>query len=212
MVQKIARVAIASCFLISLPIASWAQSATTGAIAGVVKDSSGAVLPGVTVEASSPALIEKVRTAVTDDQGIYKIVELRPGPYTVTFTLPGFATFKREGIELTVGFTAPVNADMRVGGLEETVTVTGESPLVDVQNTRTRNVLSREVLDTLPTFKTTGGFLAVTLGSAAPGNQDVGGNKGESIAGMSIHGSRTGDLRWKQDGMSWNSVLGTGNV
>src|SRR4029453_10658918 len=111
-----------------------AQSATTGAIAGVVRDATGAVLPGVTIEAASPALIEKVRTAITDAQGNYKIVELRPGSYSVTFTLPGFATVKREGIELTTGFTAAVNAEMRVGSLEETVTVTSASPVVDVQN------------------------------------------------------------------------------
>src|SRR5437762_2093322 len=105
------------------PSLAMAQSATSGAIAGVVKDTTGAVLPGVTVEVSSPALIEKVRTAVTDAQGNYKIVDLRPGMYTVTFTLPGFSTFKREGVELTAGFTAAVNSEMKVGGLEETVTV-----------------------------------------------------------------------------------------
>src|SRR5687767_9632444 len=118
----------------------WAQS--TGSIAGTVKDTSGAVLPGVTVEAASPALIEKVRVAVTDDQGNYKITDLRPGVYTVTFTLPGFATFRREGIELTGGFTGTVSPEMRVGGLEETVTVTGASPIVDVQNVRNQNVIS----------------------------------------------------------------------
>src|SRR5436190_12778850 len=87
--------------------------------------------PGVTVEAASPALIEKVRTVVSDEQGQYKIVELRPGAYTVTFTLTGFSTVKREGFELTTGFTATVNADMRIGGLEETITVSGASPVVD---------------------------------------------------------------------------------
>ncbi len=97
-------------------------------IAGSVKDTSGAVLPGVTVEAASPVLIEKVRTAVSDGNGVYRIEDLRPGTYTVTFTLPGFATLKREGIVLTGSFTASVDAEMKVGGLEETVTVTGESP------------------------------------------------------------------------------------
>src|SRR5690349_13187835 len=114
--------------------ASAAQSSSTGAIAGSVKDTTGAVLPGATIEASSPALIEKVRTVVADDQGNYKIVDLRPGPYTVTFTLAGFSTFKREGIQLSAGFTASINADLKVGSLEETVTVSGASPLVDVQN------------------------------------------------------------------------------
>src|SRR5437660_4046827 len=102
-----------------------AQSALSGAIAGVVRDTTGAVLPGVTVEAASPALIEKVRTAVTDDQGNYKITDLRPGTYTVSFTLAGFSVVKREGLELSAGFTANVNADLKVGSLEETVTVTG---------------------------------------------------------------------------------------
>src|SRR5260370_20049516 len=95
--------------LILLSASVWAQSATTGTIAGVVKDNSGAVLPGVTVEAASPALIEKVRTVVTDAQGNYKIVDLRPGLYAVTFTLTGFSTARREGIELTTGVTAEGN-------------------------------------------------------------------------------------------------------
>ena len=94
------------------PVGTYAQTGSTGAIAGVVRDTTGAVLPGVTVDATSPALIEKVRTAVTDDQGNYKIVDLRPGTYKVTFTLPGFSTFQREGLELTAGFTAPANAEM----------------------------------------------------------------------------------------------------
>src|SRR5215211_7759603 len=113
--------------------AAFAQG-QTGSIAGVVKDASGAVLPGVTVEAASPALIEKVRTVVTDGDGQYKIVGLVPGAYSVTFTLTGFNAVKRDGIELTSSFTATVNADMRVGSLEETITVTGETPTVDIQN------------------------------------------------------------------------------
>src|SRR5437879_3157128 len=105
-----------------------AQLTTASGIAGVVKDTSGAVLPGVTVEAASPALIEKVRTVVTDGEGQYKIVDLRPGAYVVSFSLTGFNTVRREGIELTAGFTATVNSEMRVGSLQETVTVTGASP------------------------------------------------------------------------------------
>src|SRR5580700_3706489 len=128
-----------------------AQSATTGGIAGVVRDTTGAVMPGVTAEAASPALIEKIRTVVTDDQGEYKIVDLRPGTYTVTFTLTGFSTVKREGLEVTTGFTTTANAELRVGSLEETLTVTGASPVVDTQNVRTQNLLSRNTLDTLPT-------------------------------------------------------------
>src|SRR4029077_2659485 len=107
--------------------AAFAQS---GSIAGQVKDPSGAILPGVTVEVSSPVLIEKVRTATTDGQGNYKIIELRPGTYSVVFTLPGFNTLKREGIVLTSDFTATVSVELRVGAVEETVTVTAESPLI----------------------------------------------------------------------------------
>src|SRR5712692_8905445 len=106
-----------------------------GSIVGVAKDTSGAVLPGVTVEASSPALIEKTRTGITDGTGQYQIMNLAPGTYSITYTLTGFNTVKREGIELTGTFTATVNAELRVGALEETVTVTGETPVVDVQTT-----------------------------------------------------------------------------
>src|SRR5512138_788593 len=104
-------------------------------ITGTVKDTSGAVLPGVTVEAESPALIEKARTVVTDGTGQYRIENLRPGTYTVTFSLAGFSTVKREGVELAGAFVASVNADMRVGAIAETLTVTGETPIVDVQST-----------------------------------------------------------------------------
>src|SRR5262245_10839848 len=105
--------------------ASQVSAQVGGSIAGEVKDATGAVLPGVTVEAASPALIEKVRTVVTDGSGQYKIVDLRPGVYTVTFSLQGFSSVKREGIELTAGFTAPVNAELRVGSIQETVVVSG---------------------------------------------------------------------------------------
>ncbi|HYJ93899.1 MAG TPA: carboxypeptidase-like regulatory domain-containing protein, partial [Vicinamibacterales bacterium] len=115
-------------------------------IAGTVRDTSGAVLPGVTVEASSPALIEKVRTAVTDGSGLYQVVNLRPGTYTLTFSLSGFSTVRREGVELTAASVATINADLRVGTLEETITVTGESPIVDVQSTSRNQTLSSDVL------------------------------------------------------------------
>src|SRR5438128_2642517 len=144
------RIVVLLSAVLLVPALGWAQSAATASIAGIVRDTTGAVLPGVTVEAASPALIEKVRVVVSDDQGNYKIVDLRPGTYTVTFTLGGFSTFKREGLELTTGFTATANADMKVGSLEETVTVTGASPIVDVQNARTQQVLKAEVMDALP--------------------------------------------------------------
>src|SRR5262245_55319570 len=119
MTRRVVRPVLVAFAFLLVPAATFAQ---TGNIAGIVKDSTGAVLPGVTVEASSPALIERVRSAITDDKGQYKIVDLRPGVYSVTFTLPGFTTVKREGIELTTQFTAPVNADLKVGQMTETVT------------------------------------------------------------------------------------------
>ena len=128
---------LAVAVLCLLPGTALAQSAFTG----VVKDDTGAVLPGVTVEAASPALIEKSKSAVTDGNGAYRLVDLRPGVYTVTFSLPGFSTVKREGIELPSNFTMTMNSEMKVGALEETVTVSGASPVVDVQSTTKSQVL-----------------------------------------------------------------------
>ena len=138
---------------VAWPTPAHAQSG----ISGVVRDTSGAVLPGVNVEASSDALIEKVRSVVTDETGQYKIVDLRPGTYVVTFTLPGFNTFRRDGIELGADFTAQVNAELRVGSLEETVTVTGASPIVDVQSTSRAQVLNRDLLDAVPAGRSSQG-------------------------------------------------------
>jgi hypothetical protein len=119
-----------------------------------VKDATGAVLPGVTVEAASPALIEQVRSANTDANGAYKIENLRPGVYVLTFSLPGFSTVKKEGVELQSNFTATINTELKVGAVEETVTVSGESPVVDVQSNSKAQVLPREVLDAVPTAHT----------------------------------------------------------
>jgi len=130
------------------PVSAYAQG--LGSIAGVVRDPSNAVIPGVTVEVSSPALIEKVRSVSTDGTGTYRIVDLRPGTYTVTFTLTGFSVVKREGIELTGQFNASINAELRVGQLEETITVTGETPIVDVQSVRRQTTVSDETISSIP--------------------------------------------------------------
>src|SRR6516225_6599663 len=126
-----------------------AQSAFTG----VAKDASGAVLPGVTVEASSPALIEKSRSAVTNEAGAYTIQDLRPGAYSLTFSLPGFKTYKRD-VELSANFVATINAEMAVGAVEETVTVSAEAPVVDLTTNTKADVLPRLVLDSVPTAHT----------------------------------------------------------
>jgi len=151
-----------------VPASTFAQAA----IAGLVKDSSGAVLPGVTVEAASPSLIEKTRTGVTDGSGQYRIENLRPGTYTVTFTLTGFTTVKREGIELTGSFTAPVNVELRVGEVAETVTVTGETPVVDVQSASRETVLSKDVLNAIPTAGSYNSIVILVPGLFG-GQQDV---------------------------------------
>ncbi len=196
---------------LSASVVAMAQ-ATTGTIAGVVKDSTGAVLPGVTVEAASPALIEKVRAAVTDDQGNYKIVNLRSGTYSVTFTLAGFGTLKREGVELSAGISLPVNAELKVGSLEETVTVTGASPIVDVQNVRSQEVITQQTLNAIPTARSALAMVALTLGATgggggagSSGNRDVGGSNGEGSAGIAIHGSRE-DGGYSIEGIRANSL------
>jgi len=194
--------------VVFLPWLAWAQAGSTGAIGGVARDATGAVLPGVTVEAASPALIEKVRVAVTDDQGRYLITDLRPGPYAVTFSLTGFSSLRREGIEITTGFTATANADLRIGVLEETVTVTGASPVVDVQNVRTQTAVGREVLDDIPGARTLAGLAKLTVG-ATGGTNDVGGNKGEGSVGT-IHGTGAGQTM--VDGLRITNPVATGTA
>ena len=202
------------CGLALVPAAGNAQSLSSGTIGGVVRDESGGVLPGVTVEAASPALIEKVRSAVTDDRGIYRIIDLRPGAYTVSFTLPGFSTFRREGVELTTGFTATVNADMKVGSLEETVTVSGAAPLVDTQNVNQQRVFSRTVVEQLPSSPTLNQYATMIPGAILTGGaaaQDVGGSRGEFQTGFTIHGARTNDFQQLRDGMFWGTLVAAGN-
>jgi hypothetical protein len=185
----------------------------TGTIAGVAKDTTGAVLPGVTIEVSSPALIEKTRTAVTDSEGAYKVINLRPGTYSVTFTLTGFSTVRREGIELTSAFTSNVNADMKVGTVAETITVTGESPIVDTQNVVQKQTSSREVMDALPTDRNFVSFAAMTPGVFVTGvSQNVGGSIPETGMNLVVHGSRAADSMVMVDGMPIINGSGSGGL
>ena len=173
-------------------------------IAGTVRDASGGVLPGVAVEAASPVLIERVRVALTDGEGRYNIVNLPPGTYNVTFTLQGFSILRREGIVLTAGFTAPVNADLQVSTLAETITVSGETPLVDTQNVRRQTVVTSETLDVLPTsVKNANALIGLTLG--LNGISDVGGIYATQVGG-NFHGK--GGTRTQFDGMSVQNMTG----
>jgi len=179
---------------------AWAQSA----IAGLVRDESGAVLPGVMVEASSPVLIEQTRSAVTDDQGRYRVVDLRPGAYKLTFTLTGFATIVRDGIELPSDFVATVNVELKLASLAESVTVSGASPLVDVQQASKTQVLTREIIDSLPTTRN-----VMSVGILVPGirfgTPDIGGSRAMEQPAMRTHGVNQRETVQMVDGMPVNS-------
>ena len=192
--------------LLLAPAVTSAQS-----IGGTVTDATGNILPGVTVEARSPALIEQVRTAITNGSGQYQIVELRPGTYSVSYTLTGFSTLLREGIELTTGFTANVDVQLRLGAVAETITVTGATPLVDIQNTTQQVVATREIIDSVPvakSFQSLGVLIPgiTTGGSTNNQTQDVGGQSGQSHFTLAIHGGRTRDQNVAVDGLDVQSM------
>ena len=197
--------------LVLVPVIASAQQAS--GIAGVVRDTSGGVLPGVTVEAASPALIEKIRTAVSDGEGRYNITSLRPGTYSVTFSLGGFNTFKRDGVAITAGFTATVNADMQVGALEETITVTGAAPLVDTQNVKQQSVVSADLLASLPSGSKGSMDLIRLMPGVASDRAQGGGGAGGIYASNATHGATVhgkGSSKVSYDGMMVNNLAGTG--
>ena len=147
------RILGATLVLVALFVVAPSSAFAQASITGTVRDTSGAVLPGVTVEASSPALIEKVRTATTDGNGLYRIVDLRAGEYTVTFSLQGFTSVKREGVTLEGSFNATINGELRVGALTETITVTGESPIVDVSSVKRQMVFDNDIISAIPSSR-----------------------------------------------------------
>src|SRR5688572_4763180 len=204
--------------VLGTPVPSYAQGSGAATIAGVVRDTSQAALPGVTVEATSPALTGTVRTAVTDSNGAYRIEELRPGTYSVTYTLPGFSVTRREGLELSPSFTATVDIELSLGSIEETITVSGRTPLVDTQNVTQQRVISRELLTAIPTSQSALGIASLMPAVVQPPNaQDVGGSMGERSVRISIHGSKTSDARLRQEGMLYNALTpgadyGTGGL
>jgi Carboxypeptidase regulatory-like domain len=207
------RLALMCALALTLIVSRTVDAQQASSIAGLVRDTSGGVLPGVTVEVTSPALIEKVRTAVADGEGRYNITDLRPGTYTVTFTLEGFNVLKRDGITLTAGFTATVNADMQVGSLAETITVTGAAPLVDTANVRQQESVSDELLNALPSGSK--GFMGLSrLIPGMSGNSDSGGASGiysaNSAHAATVHGKGGGKMSY--DGMQTSNQSGTGHT
>jgi hypothetical protein len=194
--QRVKRILVLA-WLVLVPATVFAQ----GSIVGTVRDASGAVLPGVTVEASSPALIERTRSVTTNGVGQYSIQDLRPGQYTVTFSLQGFTTTKRDGIELTGTFIATVNGDLRVGGLAETVTVSGEAPTVDTTSARTEHVISGQTVSDIPTSRLYSSLTQLVPALNVQGN-DVGGSQGNVFSVFQIHGGRRNEGQVLVDGMS----------
>src|ERR1044072_8724111 len=193
--------------LFLLPSSVLAQAS----IAGVVKDTSGAVLPGVTVEASSPALIEKVRSAVTDANGQYRVEDLRPGTYVVTFKLSGFSAVQRPGVELTGSLAAKIDAEMKGGTLEETIPVTGETPIVDVVNARKQATISNDTINAIPTARLYHSLVTLVPGVSVSGTQDVGGIAGPTTVTFSMRGGPGNEGRLTVDGLSLGASLnGTG--
>jgi hypothetical protein len=181
--------------LLGVQTAAWAQAT----LAGTAKDSSGAILPGVTVEASSPALIEKVRTAVTDDAGRYRIEDLRPGTYSVTFTLPGFVTLKRDGVMVSGTGVLTIDGELRVGGVQETVTVTGETPVVDIASTKREITLDNETMRALPSVRSYS-YLLTTVPGLQTNVNNV--STGPVFAIFPIHGGRGVESRLTVEGMN----------
>jgi hypothetical protein len=198
--------------VVALFLAAAPSAFAQASITGTVRDTSGAVLPGVTVEAASPALIEKVRTATTDGNGQYRIVDLRAGEYTATFTLPGFTTVRREGVALEGSFTATVNIEMRVGELTETITVTGESPIVDVQSIKRQMVLDNDIISAIPSSRSYNNLIQLIPNSV---NQAGAPTDVQVVPGMVVFGGfggRSNEGRVNVDGISVGSAFNGAGV
>jgi len=193
----------------ALLLPSLASAQTKASLAGVVRDTSGAILPGVTVEASSPVLIEKVRSAVTDGNGQYRIIDLDPGTYQMTFSLPGFTKVVREGVEISGSAVITINADMRVGALEETITVTGETPVVDVQSVRRETVISNEIIQAIPATRAVGSLLNATPGLTVDTN---GVAPTPTMTFFSARGGQTNEGRMTINGMTVAAAFNGGGV
>src|SRR5580765_2245591 len=209
--QRVVNVVAVVVGMVLIPSILFAQAT----IAGVVRDASAAVLPGVTVEAASPVLIEKTRTAVSDGTGQYRITDLPPGTYVLTFSLSGFATVRRDGLAVSGSGVVPVNVEMRVGGLQETVTVSGESPIVDTQTVRREVVLNGETLNTLPATRGYGSALATVPALNIGGVAGSGASTAPTTPSMmffTAHGGASGEGRLLTNGLNVAAPFGGGGV
>lgn len=215
MFQRFLRTAL-SVFTVIAAFLLVAGAASAQQIGGTVTDTTGGVLPGVTIEVRSPDIIEQVRTSVTDGAGQYLVVALEPGTYSVTYTLPGFSTLVREGIELTTGFTASVDVQLAVGDVQETITVSGDSPVVDIQNNLQRAVMDREVIDAVPTGKSFQSYALLVPGVEVSSqfgtslNQDAGGITAQTMGALAIHGGRARDGTTALNGMDVSNAFSGG--
>jgi hypothetical protein len=209
--HRVVNVVAAVAGILLLPSVVFAQAT----LAGVVRDASAAVLPGVTVEASSPVLIEKSRTVVSDGTGQYRITDLPPGSYVLTFSLSGFTTVKRDGLAVSGSGVIPVNVDLRIGTLQETVTVSGEAPVVDTQSVRREVVLNSETLSTLPATRGYGSALAAVPGLTIGGVAGAGASTAPTTPGMmffTAHGGASGEGRVMTNGLTVAAPFGGGGV
>lgn len=199
--------------LLLLPAAMLGQNVGTGTISGIVRDTSGAAVAGVKVEVSSPALIEGSRAAMTDSSGAYRIIDLRPGTYAVSFSAPGFATIRHENLQLTAGFDATENADLQIGSVQQTVTVSAEAPIVDTQSVSKDKVFEEAVTQQIPLGQTVKSYATLIPGTIYNGTnqQDVGGGKSEFQQGFTIHGGQANDFEQFRDGMFFGTMVAAGN-
>jgi hypothetical protein len=205
---RVFRSSLVVLLLLLIPAVARAQAT----IAGTVRDSSGAALPGVTVEASSPALIEKVRSATSDGSGLYRIVNLPPGVYAVSFTIPGFNVIRREGIELSGSFTALIDGSMTVGGVTETITVSGETPVVDVQSVRRQTTISSEVLTSIPTARSWAATALLIPGIITTGGGPTDVQVTPQMTVFGGAGGRNNEGRMQVDGLNTGAGLGGSGV
>ena len=205
------RVTAACLVLVGLIVLTPSVAFAQATITGIVKDTSGAVLPGVTVEVTSPDLIEKVRTATTDGDGQYRIIDLRGGTYTVTFSLPGFSTVRREGIQLAGTFVAGINAELKVGALQETVVVTGESPIVDVQSVTRQTTLTNETINEIPAVRSYAGLMSLMPNMVTPGGAAAN-SPAPNMVVFGAAGGRVNEGRLQVDGISVGTAFNGAGV